>query len=182
MSDTSGWDGTSRPTADGPGRPPRGPAAGFVAVAAASVLLGCAAVLGSGPDPETLAGCYRFERNAGAEELRLPWGLLLRAEPLEEGWPLMERFDDVYTALTLESASRWIDHPFGYWRPVEGDSLQVGHPGGGGIVLVLAPREDGGLTGRGRDAGDAVRPGEDPSQRTSRSVRLDVVECGREDA
>lgn len=181
MSDTSGWDGTGRATVAGSGRLPRGPAAGLAAVAAASILLGCAAVLGSGPDPGTLAGCYRFERNPGAEELRLPWGLLVRAEPLEEGWPLMERFDDVYAALTLESASRWIDHPFGYWRPVEGDSLQVGHPGGGGIVLVLAPREDGGLAGRGRDAGDAVRPGEDPGQRTSRAVRLDVVECGRDE-
>lgn len=157
-------------------------AAGVVALLGAVVVTGCAAALASGPDPGELAGCYRFERNAGAEELRLPWGLLLRTQPLEEGWPSMQRFDDVHAALTLESASRWVDHPFGYWRPTEGDSVEVGHPGGGGVVLVLAPEPEGdGLAGRARDAGDVIRPGQDVPGRASHPVRLSAVECGSDE-
>lgn len=129
------------------------------------------------PGPElVVAGCYRFSEAPANQVLGLPWGIVLEREPLAEGWPLVERFPGVRRARTLSSPTRRTDHPFAYWRPLAGDSLEVGHPGGGGLALVLAPTDDG-LGGRGRSTGDALRPGEAPGPRGPRPVRAERIPC-----
>nr|NIP58840.1 hypothetical protein [Gemmatimonadota bacterium]NIR79223.1 hypothetical protein [Gemmatimonadota bacterium]NIT87884.1 hypothetical protein [Gemmatimonadota bacterium]NIU31739.1 hypothetical protein [Gemmatimonadota bacterium]NIU36356.1 hypothetical protein [Gemmatimonadota bacterium] len=122
------------------------------------------------------AGCYRFEDTTGGDALGLPWGVILEDEPLGEGWPLMDRFDDVHRARTLASETRRTDHPFGYWRPIPGDSIEIGYPGGGGVTLRVAPA-DGGLAGSGRGGGDAMRPGETPGPRPAQPVEAERTPC-----
>lgn len=122
------------------------------------------------------AGCYRFEETEGSDALGLPWGVILEEEALGEGWPLMGRFEDVRRARTLASETRTTDHPFGYWRPVPGDSIEIGYPGGGGVTLTVAPTDDG-FAGRGRGAGDALRPGEAPGPRPAHPVEGLRVSC-----
>lgn len=131
---------------------------------------------GAVPAQEPVVGCYRFLETAGSEALGLPWGVILDEGPLEEGWPLVERFEEVRRARTATSETGRADVPFGYWRPVAGDSVEIGHPGGGGVVLVVAPA-DGGLAGTGRSAGDALQPGQEPGPRPSRPVRARRFEC-----
>lgn len=128
---------------------------------------------------ESPRGCYRFEEGEGAEALRLPWGFLLKDQALEGRWPLMERFDSVWAARTLREDGEPTDHPFGYWRITPSDSVEVGHPGGGGVVLVLGEDEEA-LVGRGRSAGDALPPGAEPDRRAYdiRAVRVDCSEAG----
>lgn len=124
----------------------------------------------------SLAGCYRFQETAGSDALGLPWGVVLEDEPLGEGWPLMDRFEEVHRARTLASETRRADHPFGYWRPIPGDSIEIGYPAGGGVTLTVAPTE-GGFAGRGRGAGDAMRPGETPGPRPARPVEAERTPC-----
>lgn len=127
-------------------------------------------------EAESLTGCYRFEQSEGAEALGLPWGVELTADDLEEGWPILEEQEGIRAARTLLSAGERTDHPFGYWRITESDSVEVGHPGGGGVVLVLAADEEA-LVGRGRSAGDALSPGQEAKTRRTYSVRAVLVEC-----
>jgi len=127
-------------------------------VAVPLVAAGCSAL--PSPQAAALAGCYQFRWDAGARALGLPWGVVLLDEPLAEGWPLTASLEGVRRAVTATSPSGRDDHPFGFWRPTSADSVQIGHPAGGGFTLTLAP--DGpDLVGQGRAVGDAVAPDQD---------------------
>ena len=123
------------------------------------------------------AGCYQFERNDGARALGLPWGVELLAEPLGPGWPLWTDVSGVRSARTATGPVERDDHPFGYWRVTAGDSIEIGHPGGGGAVLTLGPGGQD-LVGRGNAAGDAVPLGGASGDRTPAPVVARRVLCG----
>lgn len=124
----------------------------------------------------SLAGCYQFVRDAGAKALGLPWGFVLEDAPLGPGWPLVADRPGVRRAATALSATEREDHPFGYWAP-KGDSIEIGHPGGGGIVLTLGVVGQD-LVGRGVAAGDAVPMGSAPGPRAPANVTARRVLCG----
>lgn len=141
--------------------------------AAALVGAACASA-GARDGVDELVGCYQFEVSADSRALGLPWGFELSDEPLE-GWSALP---DAREAVTRLTATRVADHPFGFWEPVPegGDSIRVGHPGGGGFLLVLAP-EGQDLLGRGRAVGDAVAPGQAAGERPERAVVARRVLC-----
>jgi hypothetical protein len=114
------------------------------------------------PSADDLTGCYYFERGVAADTLHLPWGVQLLPDSLE-GWPAIQQLPGVRRARTLVDAERTHSHPFGYWRPLEADSVEIGYPGGGGLVLVLGVGEVQ-LTGTARAVGDVVRPGGQPTR------------------
>lgn len=107
-----------------------------------------------------LAGCWYFERDDVARSLRLPWGVRLGEDSLA-GWPALERHDGTRVAATLTPDGD-ADHPFGYWRPLGEDSVEIGYPGGGGYTLRVGV-EDQRLEGTVRAVGDARGPGADDS-------------------
>jgi hypothetical protein len=111
------------------------------------------------PSSDELTGCYYFERGIAADTLHLPWGVQLLPDTLE-GWPAIQQLPGVRRALTLVGPAQTAGHPFGYWRPLGADSVEIGYPAGGGLVLALVV-EAGAmqLTGTARAVGDAVRPG-----------------------
>jgi hypothetical protein len=119
-------------------------------------------------------GCYYFERDAAAERLRLPWGVQLLEDSIS-GWPALQELSGVRRAVTLLGHGRSASHPFGYWRLVGSDSVEIGYPAGGGLVLDLRA-ENGRLTGSALPAGDAVAPGE-AAARTRENVRLTHALC-----
>ena len=143
--------------------------------AMASAVAACAGALVKTRPIVPVVGCYQIEWGRGASRLRLPWGFVLEDEPLEVGWPLLAGREGVRRALTATSPTEREDHPFGYWAPHGADSIEVGYPGGGGVVLALERRGQD-LFGPGRPAGDAVRPGESPSLRVPVVARR--VLCG----
>ena len=116
-------------------------------------------------------GCWYFDRDASAAALNLPWGVELADEALA-GWPALEQRGGARLARTLTPDGPE-DHPFGYWM-MEGDSLEVGYPGGGGLLLLLE-LGTAELAGVARPLGDAVAPGAAP--RTTRPVRLTRAQC-----
>ena len=122
------------------------------------------------------AGCYQFVHDAGAKALGLPWGFVLEDAPLGPGWPLVSDRPGVLRASTALTATERADHPFGYWAP-KGDSIEIGHPGGGGIVLTLAPSGQD-LIGQGVAAGDAVPMGGAMGPRPPSPVTARRVLCG----
>jgi hypothetical protein len=122
-----------------------------------------------------LAGCYYFERDAAAEDLRLPWGVHFLPESLQ-GWPAWEEHPGVRSAVTLVNETEARAFPFGYWRPLGGDSLEVGHPGGGGLILRLAV-EPGRLEGTVRPVGDVLRPPGDLPAHSPQPVALRLARC-----
>jgi hypothetical protein len=124
--------------------------------------------------PEELAGCYYFQRDTVAESLRLPWGVRLRDVALE-GWPAQADREGAREATTLTGRSE-VDHPFGYWAPLPGDSIEVGYPAGGGLLLQLGV-VDHDLAGTARPVGDVLQPGQEPGPRPSRNVRLVWARC-----
>lgn len=145
-----------------------------VGVVVVAALAACASA-GEGDDAmgdaaRPVAGCYQFRWDEGARALGLPWGFELTDEPLE-GWPNLE---DARSALTRPTGDTTADHPFGFWRPVAGDSITLGHPGGGGFALTLAPEGDD-LVGSGRSTGDLVAPGETPATARHAVTALRVV-------
>lgn len=158
----------------------RGLAAALVLSLAAGVSA-CAPPPAEEGDTASLTGCYRFERDEGSDALGLPWGIVLDDEELDGEWPIVDEFDRVREAGTLQSASERTDHPFAYWRVTERDSVEVGHPGGGGVTLVLGSDEEA-LVGGGRSGGDALAPGEESGARRTYNVRAVRVECGEESA
>lgn len=157
------------------------------AAALGLVLLGSVACGGSRePAPPVLAaagpeltGCWYFEQTPTG--LRLPWGVRLTDRRLE-GWPALNRLEGVRLATTL-TAEKEQNHPFGYWRDLAAaDSLEIGYPAGGGLVLELEVQQtDPGrwpvLKGLARPVGDAVALGEDPAERAARPVRLTHAAC-----
>jgi hypothetical protein len=151
-----------------------------------AVALGAALAFGMGEScpneamqaASSIAGCYQFQYDAGAKALGLPWGVVLEDAALGPGWPLVSDRPGVRRATTALSATERADHPFGYWAPAKGDSIEIGHPGGGGFVLTLAPSGQD-LIGRGYAAGDVVRPGQPMgAERPSSPVVARRVLCG----
>ena len=118
------------------------------------------------------AGCWYFARDDAAAALNLPWGIRLTADELT-GFAGLAQRGDARVARTLDPASER-DHPFGYWMPIGADSIEVGYPAGGGLVLRLA-RGDSSMAGSARPVGDVVRPGAPP--RTTHAVRLTSAQC-----
>lgn len=125
---------------------------------------------------QELTGCWYFDRDASADGPRLPWGVRLGEEALE-GWPALQQRQAVREALTLTPSGEE-DHPFGYWILLEGDSIEIGYPAGGGLVLRLA-HEGPRLEGTARPVGDVVRPGE--SRRVATPVALVRALCPDEE-
>lgn len=125
--------------------------------------------------PVNAPGCYYFEEEL-ASGLRLPWGVRLQERELE-GWPALASRPGVRGATTLRQSGE-TDHPFGYWAET-GTSVEIGYPGGGGLVLDLEWEDtDGGsaLSGTARAVGDAISPGESGERPTHR-VRLVRAAC-----
>ena len=117
-------------------------------------------------------GCWYFEQDAEATALNLPWGVRLAGDALG-GFPALAQRGDARVARTLEAAGE-AAQPFGYWLPIEGDSIEIGYPAGGGLVLRVA-RGDTSMQGSARAVGDVVAPGAAP--RPVRSVRLTRAQC-----
>lgn len=156
---------TSRP------RPP-----GILLLAGAALLSGsgCAGESEVSEQEYAVPGCYQFEQVEGDPALGLPWGVEFLDEPLE-GWPALS---DAFVARTWLTSDQVADHPFGYWTPVEGDSIRTGYPAGGGFdVRLAAPDEDGDLAGWGRAVGDAVAPDARPGPPPTRPVVARRVSC-----
>lgn len=129
---------------------------------------------------EALLGCWYFDQEAAPRELRLPWGVRLADEPAE-GWPALQTLEGVRVAETLTPDGPQ-DFPIGYWRSTaDGDSLEMGYPAGGGLVVhVAVPREGQEapvLDGMVRSVGDAVEPGGQASGPGPREVRLTSARC-----
>ena len=146
----------------------------FAAPAALLLVLGAFACV-STPAPQGARepiGCWYFDRNDAAAALNLPWGIRLTADPLT-GWPRTQARGDARFAATLAPEAE-IDHPFGYWMPLTDDSLEIGYPGGGGLVLRLAAG-DMAMTGTARPVGDVVTPG--AAVPPTRAVRLTRAQC-----
>jgi hypothetical protein len=111
-----------------------------------------------------LAGCWYFDRTVAAEQLNLPWGVELRTDSVQ-GWPGIQQLPEVRRAVTLLDGTRVVDFPFGYWRALRADSIEIGYPAGGGLLLSLAvqpppPAEAAALAGTARALGDARPPGQ----------------------
>ena len=140
------------------------------ALACAAIAAACVtAPATTSSDP---VGCWYFERDAAATALNLPWGIRLSGDDLTGHAGLAAR-GEPRVAVTLDpDAER--DHPFGYWLPIAGDSLEVGYPAGGGIVLRVS-RGDTSFSGTARELGDAMLPGAAP--RTPHAVRLIRAQC-----
>ena len=149
--------------------------AGEVVATALSVGLvwSCASV----PVTDPVVGCYQFERNSGARTLGLPWGVVLEDGPVGAGWPLLADLEGVRRARTATSPTGRADHPFGYWHVTPNDSLEIGYPGGGGLVLSLI-RQGQDLVGEGIAAGDALPFGAPLGPRTPAPVVARRVLCG----
>jgi hypothetical protein len=127
---------------------------GLAGLAAVPLLTACAGQPEQ-PEPRPLAGCYYFVQDRTAQELNLPWGVRLLDRPLE-GWPALQQRGGVQRAATLTGRAEE-NFPFGYWIRTAQDSVEIGFPGGGGLVLDL--RLDGtALRGVARPVGDALPP------------------------
>jgi hypothetical protein len=150
------------------------------AAAYGGCLLLCAGLAGGcvstpGLSPGEVTGCYYFERDEVAQSLHLPWGVRLQEDSLT-GWPAWDRQPGVRRAVTLVGVGQTAAHPFGYWRPLDGDSLEVGYPAGGGLVLRLAV-EPPGLTGSARPVGDVLPPSGQRPQPVTYPVALLHARC-----
>ena len=138
------------------------PLARIPALAALALMAGACASTGQNVDPAELEGCYYFDQDHVARDLRLPWGVRLQGQPLSaEAWPAVGQLEGARVASTLNARAEE-DHPFGYWRPLAGDSILVGYPGGGGLSLRVGPVADG-LGGTARPVGDATLAGDRPA-------------------
>ena len=141
-----------------------------IALAGAAVALSCA----STPDwGAPFPGCYFFEPGRAVETYRLPEGVRLTDRPLE-GWPTVPRSGDAKVATTLTGAGE-TDHPFAYWLEQPGDSVVVGYPLGGTVVLDLRVG-DGVLEGTVRSVGD-IMPYGGASAPDPIPVRLERGHC-----
>lgn len=141
-------------------------------LAAAASLLACAP-RNAATQAGDVAGCWYFERNAGADALNLPWGVRLTADALDENWPAMNGRDARHAATLTTGGDA--DHPFAYWLASAADSIEVGHPGGRGLVLDLHV-SDTSLAGSARAVGDAL-PLDGPAARSAQAVRLTRARC-----
>lgn len=119
----------------------------------ATILIAACGGMPERTDPRPLVGCHYFVQDHVARDLQLPWGVRLLDQPLE-GWPALQQRPDVRKATTLTGHDE-VDFPFGYWVVTADDSLEIGYPAGGGLLLDLAIR-DGAFHGHARPVGDAV--------------------------
>jgi hypothetical protein len=127
------------------------------------------------PAPDDLAGCYYFEPGEAAQSLRLPWGVRLLADTVD-GWPALEQRAGVRQAMTLVAPGEEAGHPFGYWLPLDGDSVEIGYPAGGGLLLTLAVGPTH-LAGTVTPVGDALPPGAADPRPRSEPVSLLRARC-----
>ena len=130
----------------------------------------------STPDSQAqeLAGCWYFERSDVARALNLPWGVRLTGDTLE-AWPIARQLEGVRHAATLTPEGDR-DHPFGYWRRAAPDSVEIGYPGGGGLVLQLHQVEEQRMRGTAIPAGDVMVPGR-PEPEPQAPVVLFLAQC-----
>ena len=98
-------------------------------------------------------GCWAFEENGASAALDLPWGLALMGHPV----PGLQEPGDRRAAATLDGSGTRSEVPFGSWRPLPGDSVQVGPVAMGSLQLRLAVGEEE-LTGVARSIGDVAGP------------------------
>lgn len=141
----------------------------FATVALATAACVSAPAAEAADDP---IGCWYFDRDEAAAALNLPWGVRLSADLLT-GWPRIEALGAPRVAATLSPEGE-ADHPFGYWLVLTSDSIEIGYPAGGGLVLRLAPG-DMAMTGNARAVGDVLVPGAEPAP--LRPVRLTRAQC-----
>ena len=143
-----------------------------IAACALVALPGCvSAPAAAAGDP---VGCWYFERDEQAAALNLPWGVRLVAEPR----PSAPAHEAARVARTLRADGE-TDFPFGFWAPLAGDSIVIGHAAGGGLVLRLAGG-DTSMHGIARPVGDVIAPGSPP--RMDRPVHLSRAQCPDEAA
>lgn len=143
------------------------------ALASAGLLAAGCASTQEAPSEPALAGCYQFVWTDATSDLGLPWGFELLASELT-GWGDVPGARDARTRVTATETS---GQPFAFWREV-GDSVSVGHPGGGGFALMLSSVEGGrALIGTARPVGDAVAFGEEFGPREAREVTARRVAC-----
>ena len=121
-----------------------------------------------------LPGCYFFEPGETTETFRTATGVRLTDQPLE-GWPGIMRRGNVKVAVTLRREGE-ADYPFGYWLQESADSVEIGYPSGGVVVLKLV-REGDALKGTGYAQGDTWSYGEEPAGPTQFPVRLERGDC-----
>lgn len=145
-----------------------------VRIAACSALSLSACVSAPAAAPADPVGCWYFERDEHASALNLPWGVRLAADALADA----PAHHDARAARTLQADGE-ADHPFGFWAPIAGDSILIGYPAGGGLVLRLAGG-DTSMHGIARPVGDVVAPGAPP--RAERPVHLSRAQCPEEAA
>lgn len=129
------------------------------------------------PEPRPLIGCHYFVQDQVAQQLHLPWGVRLLDQPLED-WPAIQQRGDVRVATTLTGHSEE-NFPFGYWLRTAEDSVELGYPGGGGLVLRLA-MENGALRGTAHPVGDALEPPAARPSPTAHPVALIWARCPEE--
>lgn len=106
----------------------------------------------------------------------MPAAVALDSLPLQ-GWDrFAERYEKVFQARTFETPSaRAGDTPFAYWRPLEGNSVVVGHPGAmAGMTLRMRERS-GELGGTILAFTDVMTPGR--TGRDSTAVRIMRTPC-----
>ena len=119
-------------------------------VALAALTGGCSATNAQRDAPSTpqeLAGCYRLELWPGesgpaVEQRRAAWGSapVLKLDTMQlTAWPsLTQQYGTVFVAYSITASGQVRDHPFNYWRFMDGDSLYVGHPGAlAGVSMKL---------------------------------------------
>lgn len=140
----------------------RGPVSAALWCVALASVAGCGGATGADAQVEPVppaapeAGevrCWAFEENEAADALGLPWGLALMGHPVPE----LREPGDRRAAATLDASGTRSEVPFGSWRPLPGDSVQVGPVAMGSLQLRLAVREEG-LTGVARSIGDVAGP------------------------
>ena len=119
--------------------------------------------------PADPVGCWYFERDAHATALNLPWGVRLLENELADA----PAHEDARAARTLHADGE-AEFPFGFWAPIAGDSIVVGYPAGGGLVLRLAGG-DTSMHGIARPVGDVIVPG--ATARADRPVHLSRAQC-----
>ncbi|MDH3457891.1 MAG: hypothetical protein OER90_13715 [Gemmatimonadota bacterium] len=139
--------------------------------------------------PEQVAGCYRLtlwpdESGPDVERRRAGWGSapILKLDTTRlTAWPsLNQRYGTVFTAFSITESGEVRDHPFNYWRFMDGDSVYVGHPAAFAGVSIEAQIEGQDLVGTIISFSDVRREGR-PSGATSpvRAVRMECPDSVR---
>jgi hypothetical protein len=151
-----------------------GNAVATATVIATSLLAGACAGMPEHSEPGPVLGCHYFVQDQAARDLQLPWGVRLHDDALT-GWPAIQQRDGVRRATTLTGTGE-VDFPFGYWIRTAQDSIELGYPGGGGLLLELAVA-DTTMRGTARAVGDATPPPAAAPAETRHDVELVRARC-----